>query len=151
MRIMPSVQPANASCYHTPSRDLIPLQSTYPRGHYLKAEAQTRRFAASCHGSVGGSGPGAADDDASDFTYAPEDERVIILVRGSSTIHKGGGASLRALRGPAIQHKVRAALADAAMVGRIQSRRHPDSEESATVVTLTLPTHDPNITRDHLL
>ena len=45
----------------------------------------------------------------------PEQERIIVLVRGSSTIHKGGGASMRALRGPAIQLLVRAALDHAAM------------------------------------
>ena len=89
-----------------------------------EAEAQTRRYAASAHGSLAAAAAAAAaaaTDDATagdeddDYTYAPEEERVVILVRGSSTIHKGGGASLRALRGPAIQHKVRAALADAAM------------------------------------
>ena len=41
-------------------------------------------------------------------------------MRGSSTIHKGGGASMRALRGPAIQLLVRAALDHAAMVGVLQ-------------------------------
>ena len=54
--------------------------------------------------------------DASD--ESPEPERVLAFVRGSATVHKGGGASLRALRGPAIQHKVRAALADADMTPR---------------------------------
>lgn len=40
---------------------------------------------------------------------------VLAVVRGSTTIHKGGGASLRAMRGPAIQHKVLMALLDAGM------------------------------------
>jgi hypothetical protein len=66
------------------------------------ADAATQRFNT---GAVAGR---AADD-------PPEQECIIVLVRGSSTIHKGGGASLRALRGPAIQHKVRAALDDAGM------------------------------------
>lgn len=37
---------------------------------------------------------------------------VLGVIRGSSTIHKGGGASLRALRGPAIVHKLQIALSD---------------------------------------
>ena len=49
------------------------------------------------------------------LTYPAETERVLAIVRGSATIHKGGGASLRALRGPAIQHKVHMALSDANM------------------------------------
>ena len=40
---------------------------------------------------------------------------VLAVVRGSTTIHKGGGASLRAMRGPAIQQKVHAALSDAGL------------------------------------
>jgi|TARA_B110000967_G_scaffold66270_1_gene68483 3-oxoacyl-(acyl-carrier-protein) synthase/acyl carrier protein len=55
-----------------------------------------------------------ADDSYADSNL-PDDERAFVFVRGSATIHKGGGASLRALRGPAIQQKVCKALADADM------------------------------------
>jgi acyl carrier protein/LPS sulfotransferase NodH len=38
------------------------------------------------------------------------------LLMGSSCIHKGGGASLRALRGPAIEYKVRCALSNSKLL-----------------------------------
>jgi 3-oxoacyl-(acyl-carrier-protein) synthase/acyl carrier protein len=42
-------------------------------------------------------------------------EHAFVYICGLATTHKGGGASLRALRGPAIQHKVRTALMNARM------------------------------------
>ena len=42
-------------------------------------------------------------------------DSVLAVVCGSAVIHKGGGASLRAMRGPAIVMKVAAALKDARM------------------------------------
>ena len=59
---------------------------------------------------------GASDPSSQVSNYhRTNDERAFVFVRGSATIHKGGGASLRALRGPAIQQKVCKALVDANM------------------------------------
>lgn len=73
-----------------------------------------KTFDAAADGFERGEGSGAVCQRALSEASAAGDP-ILAVVRGSTSIHKGGGASLRAMRGPAIQHKVRTALADAGM------------------------------------
>lgn len=78
------------------------------------ADGRCKTFCERADGFERGEGGAAVCQRPLDEALAANDV-VLCVVRGSTTIHKGGGASLRAMRGPAIQHKVRMALLDAGL------------------------------------
>ena len=74
------------------------------------ADGRCKTFDAQADGFERGEGVGAVMI----CTYkATSSKFMLVTLLGSSCIHKGGGASLRALRGPAIEYKVHRALLDA--------------------------------------
>lgn len=78
------------------------------------ADGRCKTFCERADGFERGEGGAAVCQRPLDEALAAGDV-ILCVVRGSTTIHKGGGASLRAMRGPAIQHKVQMALLDAGL------------------------------------
>ena len=94
---------------HPALTDLHTARNMFPK------DGRCKTFDASADGFERGEGAAAVCQRAL-AEAAADGDIILAVVRGSTSIHKGGGASLRAMRGPAIQHKVRVALADAGMV-----------------------------------
>ena len=93
---------------HPALTDLHTARNMFPK------DGRCKTFDASADGFERGEGAAAVCQRAL-VEAAADGDIIFAVVRGSTSIHKGGGASLRAMRGPAIQHKVRVALADAGM------------------------------------
>ena len=93
---------------HPSLTDLHTARKMFPK------DGRCKTFDAAADGFERGEGSAAVCQRLLSEASADGDA-ILAVVLGSTTIHKGGGASLRAMRGPAIQHKVRVALADAQM------------------------------------
>ena len=76
-------------------------------------DGRCKTFDVSADGFERGEGTGAILMHAASLT---RNDPVRFVLAGSSCIHKGGGASLRALRGPAIEYKVHCALLNSALL-----------------------------------
>ena len=86
--------------------DLHTARNMFPK------DGRSKTFDASADGFERGEGVGAT---LLRNSMEMDGEVSIVYIAGSVSIHKGGGASLRALRGPAIQLKVHRALETASM------------------------------------
>jgi len=93
---------------HPALTDLHTARKMFPK------DGRCKTFDASADGFERGEGSAAVVQRPL-LEATADSDAILAVVRGSTTIHKGGGASLRAMRGPAIQQKVRIALQDAGM------------------------------------
>ena len=89
---------------HRQLHDLHTARNMYPR------DGRCKTFDAMADGFERGEGVGSMI-----IHLQSPGTRCQFILQGSSCIHKGGGASLRALRGPAIEFKVAEALQDACL------------------------------------
>jgi acyl transferase domain-containing protein len=83
---------------HPALTDLHTARKMFPK------DGRCKTFDAAADGFERGEGSAAVCQRLLDEAQAAQDI-ILAVVCGSTTIHKGGGASLRAMRGPAIQHK----------------------------------------------
>jgi len=92
---------------HRQLADLHTARKMFPR------DGRCKTFDEHADGFERGEGIGALIIQVHSSLKPIKTDHVWAKLMGSSCIHKGGGASLRALRGPAIEYKVKNALRDA--------------------------------------
>ena len=81
--------------------------------HLFARDGRCKTFDAAADGFERGEGCGAL---VMRPLSAASNDLIVATVAGAAIVHKGGGASLRAMRGPAIIHKTQAALRDAGLL-----------------------------------